>query len=143
MWEVARASAVPFRRAASTDDDKDGIRSPRHHGRDGTPPPIGANTPVEFPISNSLTELSTVQFPTSSPDQPYYDGSRPNSGLRTRFDSFGPDFDGATPFIRSRVQSRLGYEPPMMAEAGWRTRRESTAFVIEFFRNVIFGADDA
>jgi 1-phosphatidylinositol-3-phosphate 5-kinase len=41
------------------------------------------------------------------------------------------EFEVATPFIRSRVQSRL--DTTFEAEPGWRTRRESTASVFFHF----------
>ncbi|KAI5998021.1 hypothetical protein EDD15DRAFT_2243092 [Pisolithus albus] len=88
--------------------------------------------PVEFPMTDPLNmerpSTSTIQFPVSSPDLL---GTSDSPGAyettRSRFNSFG-DFDVATPFIRSRVQSRLD---SITAMEGWRTRRDSTAYAHE------------
>jgi 1-phosphatidylinositol-3-phosphate 5-kinase len=123
--------AAPFRRPMGVDDEKIGVHvvEPEHAPPDGT----GAGgaslsrSPVEFPktIAVNTEGLSSIQFPVSSPDQPFAaDG--PFTGIRSRYNSVAELTDGPTPFIRSRVQSRL-MDSLGMGEAGWRTRRESTA----------------
>jgi 1-phosphatidylinositol-3-phosphate 5-kinase len=78
-----------------------------------------ANENVVFPVIEDKG-LSTIQFPVGSPDQ---GPERPGS-IRGRVES---DVDTLhTPFLRSRVQSRRA-DIVMAGEAGWRTRRESTA----------------
>jgi 1-phosphatidylinositol-3-phosphate 5-kinase len=119
---------APFRRRLA-DDDKVGV----HVVEPDQPPPGGAaargtgrsRSPVEFPktITVKTDGLSSIQFPGSSPEQPFAaDG--PFTGMRSRYNSLA-EVDGPTPFIRSRVQSRL--MDSLMGDAGWRTRRESTA----------------
>ncbi|KAG9085391.1 1-phosphatidylinositol-3-phosphate 5-kinase, partial [Ceratobasidium sp. UAMH 11750] len=52
-----------------------------------------------------------------------------------RMDSFSGSYGERTPFLRSRVHSRLGEFSPVSGstegEAGWRTRRESSAYAAE------------
>ncbi|KAG9084523.1 1-phosphatidylinositol-3-phosphate 5-kinase, partial [Ceratobasidium sp. 370] len=52
-----------------------------------------------------------------------------------RIDSFSGSYGERTPFLRSRVHSRLGEFSPVSGstegEAGWRTRRESSAYAAE------------
>ncbi|KAI6136259.1 hypothetical protein F5141DRAFT_1185294 [Pisolithus sp. B1] len=88
--------------------------------------------PVEFPLTAPVNverpSTSTIQFPVSSPDLlGTSDSPGAYEAARSRFNSFG-DFDVATPFIRSRVQSRLD---SITAMEGWRTRRDSTAYAHE------------
>ena len=124
-----KGAPAPFRRGVA-DDDKDPVTitepGSAGHGRGGS----RSKTPIEFPttVSISTEGLSSIQFPISSPDQPYgVDGPMSASAARSRYNSFA-DLDGQVPFIRSRVQSRL-LESVMTGEQGWRTRRESTAYV--------------
>lgn len=127
-WEPVRDSTAPFRRNL-TEDDKDPATLRQQHNKSYTPPPTAprAKTPVDFPVSVPVnvdsSAMSTIQFPLSSPDHfPGPDSPAPYGAMRSRFNSFG-DFDVATPFIRSRVQSRLDN----FTLEGWRTRRDSTA----------------
>lgn len=125
-----RENPVPFRRAL-TEEDKDPMSVGDKFQRDNSPTAAGSNTPVDFPVTVPVTvegATSTVQFPTSSPEQPHATDSP--GVLRSRFNSYG-DFDASPPFIRSRVQSRLGesFNATPFGEPGWRTRRESTAYV--------------
>ncbi|KAG8689311.1 1-phosphatidylinositol-3-phosphate 5-kinase, partial [Ceratobasidium sp. 395] len=57
------------------------------------------------------------------------------SGVGGRMDSFSGSYGERTPFLRSRVHSRLGEFSPVSGstegEAGWRTRRESSAYAAE------------
>ncbi|QRV97609.1 1-phosphatidylinositol-4-phosphate 5-kinase [Ceratobasidium sp. AG-Ba] len=55
-------------------------------------------------------------------------------GPGVRMDSFSGSYGERTPFLRSRVHSRLGEFSPVSGgegEAGWRTRRESSAYAAE------------
>lgn len=121
IWEPVRENPAPFRRAVS-DEEKD---NPNIALNDDTNT-SGAKTPIDFPVTMPIDvegPTSSIQFPQGSPDHGQ-ESPRSQSRLRSRFDSYG-DFEVATPFIRSRVQSRL--ETTFSPEPGWRTRRESTA----------------
>ncbi|RPD82110.1 hypothetical protein L226DRAFT_556074 [Lentinus tigrinus ALCF2SS1-7] len=127
-----RENPVPFRRAL-TEEDKDPMSMVDKFQRDNSPTAAGSNTPIDFPVTVPVTvegATSTVQFPMSSPEQPHAVESP--GVLRSRFNSYG-DFDASPPFIRSRVQSRLGesFSAAPSGEPGWRTRRESTAYAQE------------
>ncbi|KAJ7606790.1 hypothetical protein FB45DRAFT_949133 [Roridomyces roridus] len=127
VWEPPRETPAPFRRGLSDDEVN-------------VPDPFSAEEPAaatgqgvlkagfEFPgaIPINPNAPSSIQFPKGSPD--HLDSPGSHSRLRSRFNSFGGDFEVATPFIRSRVQSRLD---SFTAEPGWRTRRESTAYAQE------------
>ena len=122
-----RENPVPFRRAL-TEEDKEPISMADQFQRD-SPTAAGSKTPIDFPVTVPVTMeggTSTVQFPLSSPDQPLAIDSP--GVLRSRFNS-SVEFDASPPFIRSRVQSRLGesFSAAALGEPGWRTRRESTA----------------
>lgn len=128
-WEPVRDSTAPFRRNL-TEDEKDPATLGQQQNRAYTPPATGprAKTPVDFPVTVPVnvdrSAMSTIQFPLSSPEYfPGPDSPATYGAMRSRFNSFG-DFDGTTPFIRSRVQSRLDSFPTV---EGWRTRRDSTA----------------
>jgi 1-phosphatidylinositol-3-phosphate 5-kinase len=117
---------APFRRGF-VDDDKDLSIITDAFPRDTPPVASGAKTPLEFPVTIPVPggAMSSIQFPLSSPErQP--DSPGPQSIPRSRYNSYA-DFESSTPFIRSRVQSRL--TDLMIGEPGWRTRRESTAYV--------------
>lgn len=118
VWEAAGENVVPFRRAVS-DEEKENVGV---FNDDGSPSAHTSKTPIEFPtMGDDDGPTSSIQFPVGSPEH----GDSPNGLVRSRFDSYA-DFDGATPFIRSRVQSRLD-NLTSIVEPGWRTRRESTA----------------
>ncbi|OBZ68491.1 1-phosphatidylinositol 3-phosphate 5-kinase FAB1, partial [Grifola frondosa] len=123
-----RENPVPFRRGL-TEEEKDPISLSDKFSHDNSPTAAGSKTPIDFPITVPVNAdaMSSVQFPISSPEQAY--GFDTPGILRSRFNSYA-DFDGTTPFIRSRVQSRLG-ETFDAGEPGWRTRRESTAYAQE------------
>lgn len=77
---------------------------------------------VEFPTTKPITidtSISSIQFPIGSPE---HSGS-PRTLSKSR-GTYG-EYEVATPFIRSRVQSRL--DTSFDAEPDWRIRRESTA----------------
>lgn len=125
-WQPVRETPAPFRRNL-VDEEKDPANLPSAFHED-TPSGPGSKTPIDFPITIPISvegPTSSIQFPASSPDHGL-DSPRPSSMMRSRFDSYG-DFDVpiATPFIRSRVHSRLDLQSSV--EPGWRTRRESTA----------------
>ncbi|KAI0778644.1 hypothetical protein BD413DRAFT_510727 [Trametes elegans] len=127
-----RENPVPFRRSL-TEEDKDSVSMGDKFQRDNSPTAPGSKTPIEFPVTVPVSvegATSSVQFPVSSPEQPYHIESP--GVLRSRFNSYA-DFDGSPPFIRSRVQSRLGesFSGNAFGEPGWRTRRESTAYAQE------------
>ncbi|KAI0334482.1 hypothetical protein GY45DRAFT_1431675 [Cubamyces sp. BRFM 1775] len=127
-----RENPVPFRRTL-TEEDKDSMTMGDKFQRDNSPSAARSKTPIEFPVTVPVSvegATSSVQFPISSPEQPYTIESP--GVLRSRFNSYA-DFDGSPPFIRSRVQSRLGesFNVDAFGEPGWRTRRESTAYAQE------------
>ncbi|KAL0066579.1 Mitochondrial distribution and morphology protein 12 [Marasmius tenuissimus] len=123
VWEhEVGDNPAPFRRALS-DDEKDINNLPTTFA-DESPTAPGSKTPIEFPSMQPSNgdATSSIQFPTGSPER------GPDSAWPSEL---GPhfDFDAATPFIRSRVQSRL--DNLISGEPGWRTRRESTAYAQE------------
>ena len=126
-WEHISQNPAPFRRGL-TDEEKDLTTLPNTFTNDESPTAPGSKTPIDFPIIVPVTiegpqTTSSIQFPGTSPEHGF-DSPRPSSTMRSRFNSYG-DFDVPTPFIRSRVQSRL--DEIQAGEPGWRTRRESTA----------------
>jgi 1-phosphatidylinositol-3-phosphate 5-kinase len=128
IWEPVQENPAPFRRALS-DEEKDAATLSNGFHSGDSPGALGTKTPVDFPTAMPINldgPMSSIQFPIGSPGDGL-DSPRPRSRRRSRFNSYG-DFDVATPFIRSRVQSRL--DSISLGEPGWRTRRESTASVI-------------
>ncbi|KAJ7086595.1 hypothetical protein C8R43DRAFT_311055 [Mycena crocata] len=125
IWEPLRENPAPFRRGLSDDE----VNVPDPFSTEESPTAPGSNAPFEFPgaISINMDAPSSIQFPKGSPD--HLDSPGTHSRLRSRFNSYGGDFEVATPFIRSRVQSRL--DSFTSGEPGWRTRRESTAYAQE------------
>ncbi|KAG6842385.1 hypothetical protein C0991_007515 [Blastosporella zonata] len=129
MWEPFQDNPAPFRRALA-DEEKDSAGLTNGFNRSESPTAVGTKTPVDFPASMPITiegPMSSIQFPIGSPDNGQ-DSPRPRSRMRSRFNSHG-EFEQASPFIRSRVHSRLDSVTNM--EPGWRTRRESTAYAQE------------
>jgi 1-phosphatidylinositol-3-phosphate 5-kinase len=123
QWEAVRQNPAPFRRGLYA-EDKEPVDISDPYSHHGSPTGPRSKTPAEMSSPATLIgggAMSSIQFPVGSPDHGW-DSPGPGSRGRSRFNSFG-DFDVATPFIRSRVQSRLDN----VAEPGWRTRRESTA----------------
>ncbi|TFK26731.1 hypothetical protein FA15DRAFT_667221 [Coprinopsis marcescibilis] len=116
-------NSAPFRRAM--DDEEDGLDDlVGALTQDDSPVNTSSNGGIDFPSQPLTVDVSSVQFPLGSPD---LDTPRPDSRMRNPF--YG-EYEVATPFIRSRVQSRL--DPVAGAgEPGWRTRRESTAYAQE------------
>ncbi len=120
-------AAAPFRRGL-VDDDKDLSIVTDTFPQVGSPMASGVKTPLDFPATIPVpgAALNSIQFPLSSPDR-VPDSPGPQSVPRSRYDSYA-DLDPSTPFIRSRVPSRLT-DFMMVGDPGWRTRRESTACV--------------
>jgi 1-phosphatidylinositol-3-phosphate 5-kinase len=127
IWEPVSDNPAPFRRGLSDEEKDTDQLSTTFNGNDESLIAPGSKTPIDFPITvpiNVEGSMSSIQFPVSSPEQAGLDSPRPQSRRQSRFNSYG-DFDAPTPFIRSRVQSRL--DNIAAGEPGWRTRRESTA----------------
>ncbi|VDB86931.1 unnamed protein product [Peniophora sp. CBMAI 1063] len=117
---------APFRRAMGDDEGHDGpLASSYAHPM--SPAGTRSKTPVDFPVSAPLGDgaTSTIQFPQSSPER---NTDSPGPFGRLRYDSVA-DWDTDTPFIRSRVQSRL--VDLMTPDGGWRERRDSMAYAHE------------
>src|SRR6266850_5521265 len=127
-WESQTSKPIaPFRRGLA-DDDKELSIITNGFPRGSPPVGSGVKTPLDFPATIPIPNgaISSIQFPLSSPErQPDSPGTQ--SVPRSRYNSY-MDLDSSTPFIRSRVQSRLT-DFLMAGEPGWRTRRESTAYV--------------
>ncbi|KAF8347025.1 hypothetical protein F5887DRAFT_958971 [Amanita rubescens] len=121
MWEATRENPAPFRRALSDEEKDSGNLNGTYNQEDVH----GSSPPVHLAKSKNDANSSTVQFPVGSPDQ---DSPQVHDRFRDRFNSYG-DSDTSTPFIRSRVQSRL--DSITSLDIGWRTRRESTAYAQE------------
>ncbi|KAH9081792.1 hypothetical protein EDB83DRAFT_2503024 [Lactarius deliciosus] len=121
-------AAAPFRRGL-VDDDKDLSIVTDTFPQVGSPMASGVKTPLDFPATIPVPgALNSIQFPLSSPDR-VPDSPGPQSVPRSRYGSYA-DLDPSTPFIRSRVPSRLT-DFMMAGDPGWRTRRESTAYAQE------------
>ena len=124
VWEPIRDNPAPFRRGLS-DEEKDVGQPPNSFDQDHlSPGPEGKNQ-IQFPSAQPINidvSTSSIQFPLGSPE--YTGTPRPLNKMKTSSTPYA-EFEVATPFIRSRVQSRL--EATFEAEPGWRTRRESTA----------------
>jgi len=118
-WNMIDRAAPPFRRGIE-DDDADA--QPLTAAFEGVVVPSTPATTlpggIAFP-TNDPSQQSSIQFPIYSPDQ--MDFTRP--GQRSRVNS---EVEAQTPFMRSRVQSRMN-DLMNAGEIGWRTRRESTA----------------
>ncbi|KAJ7103100.1 hypothetical protein B0H15DRAFT_810942 [Mycena belliarum] len=125
MWEPLRENPAPFRRGLSDDE----VNVPDPFSTEDSPLAPGPKATFEFPgaLPINIDAPSSIQFPKGSPD--HLDSPGPNNKLRSRFSSYGGDFEVATPFIRSRAQSKL--DSFTGGEPGWRTRRESTAYAQE------------
>lgn len=132
-WDVHDNIPVPFRKGL-IDADKDDssntvsdsymdssantVASENVEGSALSNPETGA---IPFPGSSpSSNQQSSIQFPGSSSSPDRADSPHP---VRSRVSSLAEDVH--TPLLRSRVHSRFG--ELHMGEAGWRTRRESSA----------------
>ena len=121
--DLIHSTVVPFRRNLSNDDTEP-IRIPGS-GHERSLSAQSSKLPVEFPITVPVSgngAISSITFPGSPPEH----ALEHTDDMRSRIASSYGDFDGSgTPFVRSRVQSRIpdNFGP----EPGWRTRRESTA----------------
>jgi 1-phosphatidylinositol-3-phosphate 5-kinase len=123
--DLIHSTVAPFRRNLSN-DEAEPIRIP-NSGHERSLSAQSSKLPVEFPITVPVSgngAISSITFPGS----PSEHALEHTDDIRSRINSYG-EFDGSgTPFIRSRVQSRIpdNFGP----EPGWRTRRESTACVL-------------
>jgi 1-phosphatidylinositol-3-phosphate 5-kinase len=121
--DLIHSTVVPFRRNLSN-DEAEPIRIPGS-GHERSLSAQSSKLPVEFPITVPVSgngAISSITFPGSPPEH----ALEYTDDMRSRINSSYGDFDGSgTPFVRSRVQSRIpdNFGP----EPGWRTRRESTA----------------
>ena len=110
---------APFRRPIP-DEEKDQGEVPSFNlgislsSKGRVEPPTTKPIPID-------TSTSSIQFPIGSPE---HSGS-PRNLSRSRGPNTYGDYEVATPFIRSRVQSRL--DTSFDTEPNWRIRRESTA----------------
>jgi 1-phosphatidylinositol-3-phosphate 5-kinase len=122
---------APFRRSAFPEDEKESgvtVVEPDQ------PPPSESSlsqirSHVDFPTMIVIPQntTSSIQFPISSPDQSFgMDGPFSGGLERSRYSSLADIDSLPTPFIRSRVQSRL-MDSVSIGEPGWRTRRDSVA----------------
>lgn len=122
--DLIHSTVVPFRRNLSNEETEP-IRIPSS-GHERSLSAQSSKLPVEFPITVPVPggAISSITFPGSPPEH----ATESTDDMRSRINSSYGDFDGSgTPFVRSRVQSRMpdNFGP----EPGWRTRRESTAYV--------------
>jgi len=119
IWQSIRDNPAPFRRPLP-DEEKDHGPGPSFN-LDMSATEQGR---IEFPTTKPITidtSMSSIQFPIGSPER----SDSPRTMSRARGSNTYGEYEVATPFIRSRVQSRL--DTSFDAEPGWRTRRESTA----------------
>lgn len=129
---------APFRRALS-DEDKDSAVAESY-----VPSPSieMAKKAVAFPSTGSPSDpaKSSIQFPGSSPETlaaSSVGSPHRMSYIRSRVNSYAEtEMPAPTPFLRSRVQSRLS-DSYDVSEPAWRMRRESTACVTPFLLLVV------
>ena len=122
-WEPVRDNPAPFRRGLS-DEEKGVGQPPSSFDQDHLSLRPEGKSQIQFPSMQPInidTPTSSIQFPLSSPE--HIGTPRPLNRTKASSTPYG-EFEVATPFIRSRVQSRL--DTTFEAEPGWRTRREST-----------------
>ncbi|KAF8807958.1 hypothetical protein BYT27DRAFT_7190050 [Phlegmacium glaucopus] len=124
IWQPIRDNPAPFRRPLP-DEEKDHEHVPSFNLDISA---TETNGRIEFPTTKPITidnATSSIQFPIGSPER----SDSPRTMSRVRGPNTYGEYEIATPFIRSRVQSRL--DASFDAEPGWRTRRESTAYAQE------------
>jgi len=139
LWDSVRVNPAPFRRTLLDEEKDPSVPPSALYISESSPGASDAMNKIEFPTTKPVsidTSTSYIQFPIGSPDN-LASPTRMLNRSRAPNTPYG-DFEVATPFIRSRVQSKL--DPTFEAEPGWRTRRESTASVIylefdSFFTN--------
>ncbi|KAF9451376.1 hypothetical protein P691DRAFT_724173 [Macrolepiota fuliginosa MF-IS2] len=126
-WGSVLDNPAPFRRALSDEEERD--QSPVENFASevtvAIEPPLPSAEPSNTAPINIQGTTNFIQFPASSPER-NSESPQPN-GHRLQ-PSTDPEM--ATPFIRSRVQSRID-TLSSATEPGWRTRRESTAYAQE------------
>lgn len=118
--DLIHSTVVPFRRNLSSEEAE-----PIRIQCQGQESAQSSKHSVEFPATASVPgngAISSIAFPGSPPEHTL----ECSDDMRSRINSSYGDFDGAgTPFVRSRVQSRI--QDNFGPEPGWRTRRESAA----------------
>ncbi|KAF8665459.1 hypothetical protein AX16_000477 [Volvariella volvacea WC 439] len=126
LWEPLAANPAPFRRDMNDEDKLIGHISSEAFPTSASPTTTGYKPSLSFPISIPVNKelMSTIQFPVGSPEHVM---DSPHSFSRPGMGYYG-EVDATTPFIRSRVHSRLDSLP---GDIGWRTRRESMAYAQE------------
>lgn len=124
-WDTVRMNPAPFRQALSDEEKDSGTPPLGFNNSDSSPKALDAKNNIDFPTKPISIDTSTscIQFPIGSPEN-LTTPTRTMAKFRAPNSQYG-EFEVATPFIRSRVQSRL--DPTLDLDAGWRTRRESTA----------------
>jgi len=129
-WDSVPINPAPFRRALSDEEKDPGTPPPVFNNSDSSPNALDAKNNIDFPtkLISIDTSTSSIQFPIGSPEN-LTTPIRTLTKFRAPNSQYG-EFEIATPFIRSRVHSRL--DPALDLDAGWRTRRESTAYVSTF-----------
>jgi len=136
LWDSVRVNPAPFRRTLLDEEKDPSVPPSALCNSEPSPGASDAMIKIEFPTTKPVsidTSTSYIQFPIGSPDH-LTSPTRMLSRSRAPNTPYG-DFEVATPFIRSRVHSKL--DPTFEAEPGWRTRRESTASVI-YLLNLIY-----
>jgi len=119
-WDVpVKRVAAPFRRIQDEESDNVAIEAAMNVSTGPFATPANENN-VAFPTLED--QQSSIQFPGGSPEQ----GNERPGFYRSRVESDADTLQ--TPFMRSRVQSKLQDLGLLAGEAGWRTRRESTAY---------------
>lgn len=130
LWEdVVDAQPAPFRRSSAEEDREAVVVPDSFQDQSPTRPRSRTKTPIDLHVvtpGGIDASKSTIQFPGSSPEHGL-DSPHPSSLFRSRVNSY-TETEIPTPFLRSRVHSRLN--ELNLGEAGWRTRRESTAYVL-------------
>lgn len=118
--DLIHSTVVPFRRNLSNDEAEPiRIQGPGHELAQSSKHPVEFPTTVPVPGNGAI---SSIAFPGSPPEHTL----EHTDDMRSKISSSYGDFDGAgTPFVRSRVQSRI--PESFGSEPGWRTRRDSTA----------------
>ena len=129
VWESSvRDNPAPFRRGLY-DEEKDTANISSNFTPENSTLGTEIKTNIELPVASKpvLIEQSTssIQFPLGSPE---HLGSPLRLSNKVRPGNPYGEIEVATPFIRSRVQSRLD-SAISEVEPSWRMRRESTAYV--------------
>lgn len=140
-WDTTTSyEPAPFRRTLSAEEEaRDALMlldESEPFAPDASPTQTGTgfNHTIDFPQTIPIhsngqggeAPSNSIAFPLGSPEKQLHANGEdsPYPGMRSRFNSY----DVPTPFIRSRVHSRMEIDrTPLAGDMGWRTRRESTA----------------